>query len=242
MHRTETRPARSVLERRAMQFEPGTFKDIAAGVQSIVIALGLLVGGGWTLYTFRTLGSAQKASAELLAIERDQQPGFQLDIDADVKQPDATGPYELLIRLEIRNAGKRSVSLDFSDPSVLVGKLKFVESAGAKLDGQPQKLSVFYISEQGLGPQEERYLRSGDVRHLAYVCYVSTPGLYLIQAQVPYAAVDPDRESHGDLHDRAILALEQRTVSVSNSTANTPNLSSEGKGTGKPAAVSHAKH
>jgi hypothetical protein len=38
----------------------GDFKDLAAGIQSIVTSIGIIVGGSWALFTFWNLGTAHK--------------------------------------------------------------------------------------------------------------------------------------------------------------------------------------
>jgi len=41
------------------------FSKFAAGLQSIITALGVIVGGVWVLFTFGYLGMAAKSRAEL---------------------------------------------------------------------------------------------------------------------------------------------------------------------------------
>ena len=62
-----------------------SFAKISAGIQSIVTALGIVVGGGWVLYTFGELGAVQKSRAEIAALEHQaiQEPVLLVDIKVD---------------------------------------------------------------------------------------------------------------------------------------------------------------
>lgn len=64
-----------------------------------------------------------KTRAELLAIERSQEPGFQLTIKTETINPEGDGSYTLLIQLELKNPSRRTVVLDMSFPSVTVAHL-----------------------------------------------------------------------------------------------------------------------
>jgi hypothetical protein len=50
-----------------MSFDHEKFKNVAAGLQSVVTLLGICIGGVWILYTFWALGAGQKAKAACLA-------------------------------------------------------------------------------------------------------------------------------------------------------------------------------
>jgi hypothetical protein len=45
------------------------FNKIAGGLQSIITALGIAVGGIWVLFTFQYLGTAEKSRAELAELD-----------------------------------------------------------------------------------------------------------------------------------------------------------------------------
>ena len=44
---------------------PEKFNNIASGIQSLLLALAVIIGGVWTLYTFSSLKQVEKAKAEL---------------------------------------------------------------------------------------------------------------------------------------------------------------------------------
>jgi hypothetical protein len=51
------------------------FSKIAAGLQSIITAIGIIVGGAWVLYTFWHLGTAEKSRAELIDLDLKKRTG-----------------------------------------------------------------------------------------------------------------------------------------------------------------------
>jgi hypothetical protein len=198
-----------------MGFDHEKFKNVADGVQSLVLAIGLIVGAVWTLYTFRHLASAQKASAELTEIERRQQPGFAIAIDTKCSTKRLDGAYELFISLELRNDGRQNIRLDLSEPSISLAKVR-PENGGVApvLEGNSWSLSPILIETEGLSRQTERYLRVGDSRHLAFVTLVPSAGTYLLQAQVPYRPVDFKDGEFLESKGPTIRAIEQQIASV----------------------------
>lgn len=197
-----------------MAITPTDFKDIADGLQSLALAIGVFVGGGWTLYTFRNLGMAQKARAELLAIERSQEPGFQLAIKTDIIPPTENTYYTLLIQLELRNPSRRTVVLDMSLPSVTVAHLDIHGKAKPAIEGKPIQIDSIAIAGRSLRKQGTRYLRAGDVRNTVYACSIAEPGVYLVQAQVLYGSASLKLENNEIPDERAVLAVEQAIVKV----------------------------
>ncbi|HWV15286.1 MAG TPA: hypothetical protein VN030_07620 [Cellvibrio sp.] len=197
-----------------MAMTPTDFKDIADGIQSLVLAMGIVIGGCWTLYTFRNLGTAQKARAELLAMERSQEPGFQLTINTDIVPTAEKSAYTLLIKLELKNPSRRTVVLDMSQPSVSVARMDMDGKTTPAIDGKPIQINSVAIDGKNLRKQQIRYLRAGDLRNTVYVCNVEEPGLYLVQAQVLYASGNLKRDVKEISDEHAVLAVEQAIVNV----------------------------
>lgn len=135
-----------------------SFKDLASGIQSLIVSFAVLAGGGWTLYTFRSLASAQKARAELSEIERQQQPALGMAIDAQVSTVTQNGSYELVLNLELRNDGRENISFDVSEP-IHIAKLKIEPGKQPVLEGPSWSLESLFISNEELAQQGTRYFR-----------------------------------------------------------------------------------
>src|SRR5882757_2985695 len=92
------------------EFNHERFKNIAAGVQSCVIAVSVVIGGIWTYYLFKALNAKGRAIAELHELElRDREQGV-IDIEISAKQvaiPGGTG-RDIAIDIKVKNLGNRN--------------------------------------------------------------------------------------------------------------------------------------
>ena len=69
------------------------FKDTAAGIQSIITSIAIIVGGGWALFTFWDLGTRYKAQLDIAESEQRliEQPVLNIDISRMLKNALAMG-------------------------------------------------------------------------------------------------------------------------------------------------------
>jgi hypothetical protein len=105
-------------------FDHEEFKNIASGIQSLIAALGIIIGGILVVYNFWTLGTTNKARAEIAILEHNavEQPVLQLDMQpTTVLDPERTGRL-ISVSVKLRNDGKRIVKLQ--PPSLLVSRLR----------------------------------------------------------------------------------------------------------------------
>ena len=56
------------------------FKALSAGIQSIVLSIAVLFGGGWSAYTFWRLQSVEEAKAKLESLTA---PSLSITIDTE---------------------------------------------------------------------------------------------------------------------------------------------------------------
>ncbi len=92
------------------EFDHEKFKNVAAGVQSIILAVAVLVGGIWTVYLFRILDTKGRALAERHAFElRDREQGV-INIDISAKQVSIPGDKgrNIYIDIQVKNLGNRN--------------------------------------------------------------------------------------------------------------------------------------
>src|SRR5436190_16364841 len=92
------------------------FKNRAAAWQSIVVIIAIIIGGGWTLYRYRTLGEREKAIAEL---EKEKnalatQATVDIVVRAQQEHPVSSSGYFVGATVHIANKGTRDVSLEFN--------------------------------------------------------------------------------------------------------------------------------
>ena len=172
-------------------FDDNKFNHIASGIQSIVVAAGLIVGGIWTLYTFSALGVVSRALAERTEIERRSREEPVLALDLKTAPAAAPGKNERLVTIAttFRNDGKRMLNVQFGQSTLLISKL-VVDRKGVSTEGQVTKGTPTMLTEEGLVEVPERLLRAGQSRDIPFVVKVSSPGLYLIQVTANYTGVE----------------------------------------------------
>ncbi len=113
------------LERAARRGSGERTKNIAAAVQSGVITLSVIVGAGWTLYTFKALRMRYKAEAEIrkLELETDVQGVVDVEVKAEqVSLPNDTGT-SIKIGVQLKNVGNRNLALAFGPHALTVAKV-----------------------------------------------------------------------------------------------------------------------
>lgn len=143
------------------------FKNLAAGVQSLVLSVGLLVGGIWTIYKFALV-------EDFVALE--------IEIEATPLTHESAGRRAVLVEVTVRNKGTRQVELDLSGQPLLLQKL------GRHSSGE-------LIAEETLAPRcyvslsdvpSIRQLRSsqgvqpGTSKTIPFYQELDSPGTYLI--------------------------------------------------------------
>lgn len=173
------------------------YKNIAAAVQSGIIALGVLAGAGWTLYIFSALRTSYRADAEIRQIDLSNYRQGVVDIDIKAQQVpalDDTG-RSIKIDVQVKNVGNRNLKLEFKEHALAIAR---VRPNGAP-NGGDQRLQmewyqfspVPYLYPHELKerqhppgnmvkPLKEELMRAGQT--VSFPCWfrVEAPGLYLI--------------------------------------------------------------
>lgn len=146
------------------------FKDVAAGIQNLAVAMAVIVGGVWTVYTFSILGTREKAKAELF-----KQAVLQIEVDA--RQERIAGVSSPIIGavVKITNTGNRNTFLDFKEPPLSVTRIDF-DNNGTAQPGfsrtQPHLFGAWMV------------LRTGATVQFPYFLTVTEPGLYVVAFRV----------------------------------------------------------
>jgi hypothetical protein len=86
------------------------FKNIASGIQSLILAFAVVVGGGWTLYRFRSLDEVGKARAEVEQLQRGlrERGILKIEMASEPLSKTATGELLLSVNVTVENTGNRT--------------------------------------------------------------------------------------------------------------------------------------
>lgn len=201
------------------------FESITAGIQSIVTAIGIVVGAWWTWDTFRSVGTVKKAELEITGLQQSaaRQPILQIDIQA---RPGASLQHKKARRLDVtvRLKNEGNWSLIFDTPSLAVTALPDGDGAPSTQRFNTRQ-DAQMANEQGrYEAMPERLLRAGQARTVAFSVPLPKGGPYLLEVRSQYAAGE-FKDSHAikghiengvlvETDNDLIEAIEQMSVTL----------------------------
>lgn len=122
---------------------PEDFRNIAQGLQAILLSIGALLAGGWAVYTFRTLLSVQKAKAELSRLEAEfektstdllrikkeieNRPSLDVEITPSILGSHGSGEFYINNRINIKNTGNTPEFIDWRKSIIRASLVKGVD-------------------------------------------------------------------------------------------------------------------
>jgi hypothetical protein len=192
------------------------FKDIAAGIQSYAIVVGVLIGGLWALYTFISLRTKEKAAAELHQFElreRDferinrEQGVINIEIDAEqVSIPNDSG-RNIKVNIQVKNLGNRNLKIDLGDRALAIARVQLevqpdeearlpTDKARLRIEGLTVSpipyLNISKLNEPNgyVTAQSFELLRAGQTVSFPAWLRVEKEGLYLIDFEAALTGQD----------------------------------------------------
>lgn len=101
-----------------MPFNDERFKNLASGIQSIIVAIAVVIGGLWTFITFNALQTIKSAMLGISEQEKALQQQVSIELEIGVRRiaslPNDNN-YLLCAIVSIRNAGNKSTTVNL-DP------------------------------------------------------------------------------------------------------------------------------
>jgi len=155
------------------------FKNILAGIQSLVISVAVVIGGVWTLITFNVLDQVAKARAELEVLQS-RHSAIEIDIEASqVSLSDDQRKQCILASVVIKNTGTQNAVLEFQrDGPMAVTPVTF-DKNGAPVYGETVRASI-----AGSNPRKTittgTFVRAGSRSHYRILVPVQKPGVYFL--------------------------------------------------------------
>ena len=112
---------------------PTDFKDLMAAVQSLAVALAVIIGGIWSLFTFNALAVRPRALAEAADLEARAERHAVGNMSVTATQLTLPGTPDICLRIDVtvENVRNFDLTLHFdSDPIVVTECLVWDHSAG----------------------------------------------------------------------------------------------------------------
>jgi hypothetical protein len=182
------------------------FANIAGGVQNVVVAVGVIVGGVWAILSFGLLGQLQRSRLELESLNRqlNEQAAIELDLEIVplVVPKDAKRYLRVFVTAENKGNRRARLQLDKKPPlfvmSAAVQEDRTV-SFGPALDFFPPPRR----RDANAAFMGSKVVRAGTKEDLEFLVTVPNQGLYWVVFNVPVETEDlgPSRESGGAAAD-----------------------------------------
>lgn len=161
------------------------FSKIASGVQSIVVTLAVIIGGGWTLYSFNATRTAEKAALDI-ELAKARKPQIEVAMEAKAQSSydpgDTTGLKQNYLRVivTLKNAGNTKFNVDLSEKTLFIAEVNIV-------DGQLVADEILSrISHLTTLSYKHLTLPAGNSIQLPYLLNIKSPGLYFIEFRLPW--------------------------------------------------------
>lgn len=156
------------------------FKNISAGIQSIILSIAVIIGGVWGFYKFNAQLNIENARARLEKLKREihQQSVLEISIEANQLVTQASDDLLILGKVIVCNRGDRNTTLKFDTENGPVlaslielpheGGIKFHQTYRAEIYGRPGEPAAGKIS------------LAKNTDQMQFLVRVDKPGLYLL--------------------------------------------------------------
>jgi hypothetical protein len=165
------------------------FQKITSGLQSIAVSIAVLVGGAWTLYSFVTTKTAEKAYYDIQIAEKnlqiaeknaERQGQVSTMIETTPMPAVASGKFAMLIRVAVENKGDYFIPLLLDKPNPM--RLSHLGSSQGSLFGTKQYFPLPYNNyqprSQDNGYMENFMLWPNSRRVIEYYAELDDTGIY----------------------------------------------------------------
>ena len=163
------------------------FKNLAAGIQSVSVALAVLIGGAWALFRFFSLKEVKKATTELEKTKRELQQRGHLQIEMQATQMFSSVCAEKYINvsLKVSNVGNRTEVIRWLDSKLGAAPVRMGTSGEVQL-GEQIRVQVHSIHRD----RDASTIDPGIPQTFAFLIPVETHGVYFIQSSLAGSPIE----------------------------------------------------
>lgn len=107
--------------------DPERFQKIASGVQAALVSVAVVIGGGWTLYTFNSQLQVENARAQVQKLKREIEAEPKIEIAIEPRQLPTVkhGQFILAGVIAIKNTGNATTALLLEGNPVTIFRVDF---------------------------------------------------------------------------------------------------------------------
>jgi hypothetical protein len=176
-----------------MNIDYENLKNLASVIQSLVVSIGLILGGIWTLLTFRIFALKDKAEAELQKIKQElsQSPVIQISMQAKQKDISQDSNRYIEVDVVVENKGNKAANIKLSDNTPLTIARVEVSSENKVSEQTKNDIPIYYV-EENIQTLVKIKLRPGFSESYSFIARVDQPGIYLLTFKLPVPSEDKD--------------------------------------------------
>jgi len=172
-----------------MRFDAGWFSKWASAIQSVALTIAVLIGGGWSWWTFRH-------QENLRALQ--EQAALDIQVDAcQVRVPSDTGLY-IKGFVTLRNLGSRNTHLPLEYKGILVSRVTPGEDGGEKFEAPRQ---TGFFGRPDATPMKQVIVLYGGITRLPFLVQIQKPGIYHVFFFVQRSMPDTIVAERGQVSD-----------------------------------------
>jgi hypothetical protein len=193
------------------------FKHLSEAIKNVVFTVAVIVGGIWTLYTFRSLGQEQQARSTIAKLEADtanvaaqrreselKARDFPLAIELTATPKKIGRQRQIAVVAKLHNPGAGPLLLTFREPTFRLARM--VRTSDGRTVTLVREGKAMYLTSRGANDVPGRRLLGQQTRRLPYLFDVAEAGDYLVQVNVDYRDEEESTEN--------TFAFEQELVHV----------------------------
>lgn len=149
------------------------FKDVAAAIESIAIAVAVLGGGAWALYRFFSLRAIEQARADLEQARRSLRERGVLELTMHAEQITSALGHFIAVRVTLKNVGSGSETIQWSSNNLRATKVVSIE------DGLLQYSKENFHGQRNVVITDST-LRPEEILTVPLLIPVPEPGIYYL--------------------------------------------------------------
>ncbi len=167
------------------------FAVLAGAVQSLIVSIAVVIGGGWALYQFISLNSIAKSKAELESIKRSlsKRAVIETIIEHEIfPHPTLDIGKCLLCTVHIKNIGSHVELIDESKTSLVAIPLSLNKDESIIVPSDNKLVAFFYFDQE----YPLTSIQAGTCEDLHFVILLPKAGIYGLTFETHSVSVSED--------------------------------------------------
>lgn len=171
---------------------PDNKKNYTESFKNIVISLGVIIGGLWTVYVFSAKLEVQNAKAELKRINQQlmARPVIVPSISTSILNSELNNTWYIITNITLENKGNMDASIGFEEDSLIIAKVEFDKGTVVAYHDYIRNSIHFIFPKEYVNSEknysqpwvaEEGFVLSGQKKTFQFISKINKTGIYRVQ-------------------------------------------------------------